>query len=95
MMNVSKRIVIGAVALAALLPLTAAAQRGFGFGGPMQQERKVLAQFDKDGNKRLDTTERRRIRRTTGRAVWWRESCRTRTPALTGRCQGVSNRRGL
>ncbi|MEO8076741.1 MAG: CotH kinase family protein [Acidobacteriota bacterium] len=46
----------------AALPLAALAQRG-GFGGPpMGQERKILAQFDKDGNKRLDATERKAAR---------------------------------
>lgn len=44
----------------ALLPLSASAQRGF--GGPMQQERKILAQFDKDNNKRLDAGERKAAR---------------------------------
>jgi hypothetical protein len=32
------------------------------FGGGMQQERKVLAQFDTDRNKRLDATERKAAR---------------------------------
>lgn len=32
---------------------------GFGPGGPMQQEAKLLAQFDKDGDKRLNATERK------------------------------------
>jgi len=51
------------VVLVALVPLAARAQRGgFGFGGPMQQERKVLAQFDKNGDKRLDATERKAAR---------------------------------
>jgi hypothetical protein len=33
-----------------------------GMGGPMQPERKLVAQFDKDGNKRLDAAERREAR---------------------------------
>jgi spore coat protein CotH len=60
-MKISIRILFTGAALAALLPLPASAQRG-GFGGPMQQERKVLAQFDKDGNKQLDATERKAAR---------------------------------
>jgi spore coat protein CotH len=59
-MRVSIKLFSAGVALVALLPLPASAQRGF--GGPMQQERKVLAQFDKDGNKRLDATERKAAR---------------------------------
>jgi hypothetical protein len=45
-------------------PPSAAAQGGFGFGfgGPGQQEIKVVAQFDKDGDKRLDGAERRAAR---------------------------------
>ncbi|MBI5767627.1 MAG: CotH kinase family protein [Verrucomicrobia bacterium] len=36
---------------------------GGGFGGPpMMQERKILAQFDRDNNKRLDTGERQAAR---------------------------------
>src|SRR5262245_66622606 len=31
-------------------------------GGPNQQERKVVAQFDKDGDKRLNAAERREAR---------------------------------
>ena len=62
-MNVPTRILATGVALAALLPMGAAAQRGgFGFGGPMQQERKILAQFDADNNKRLNTAERKAAR---------------------------------
>ena len=49
------------VVLVAAAPLGLLAQRG-GFGGPMQQERKVLAQFDKNGDKRLDTAERKAAR---------------------------------
>ena len=48
------------LALVVLLPLALIAQRG-GFG-PMQQERKVVAQFDKDGDKRLSTAERKAAR---------------------------------
>ena len=59
-MKFSTRIVTAGIALVALLPSTADAQRGF--GGPMQQERKILAQFDTDGNKRLDVTERKAAR---------------------------------
>jgi hypothetical protein len=58
-MRLSIRLFSAGAALVALLPLTASAQRGF--GGPMQQ-RKILAQFDKDGNKRLDATERKAAR---------------------------------
>ena len=62
-MRISIRMLSAGVALVALLPLGVAAQRGgFGFGGPMQQERKVLAQFDKNGDKRLDATERKAAR---------------------------------
>ena len=56
-MRISIRMLSAGVTLVALLPFGVAAQRGgFGFGGPMQQERKVLAQFDKNGDKRLDAT---------------------------------------
>ena len=55
--TMSRRAVAVAITFAALAPLGLAAQRG-GFG-PMQQERKVVAQFDKDGNKRLDAAERK------------------------------------
>ena len=53
-------------ALAGVVALTAVqsgvvAQRG-GFGGPMQQDRKLVAQFDKNGDKRLDTAERKAAR---------------------------------
>ena len=51
---------IAALAVIVLLPLALIAQRG-GFG-PMQQERKIVAQFDKDGDKRLDTAERKAAR---------------------------------
>ena len=60
-MRFSKQIFATGVALAALLPVGIAAQRG-GFGGPMEQERKVLAQFDTDNNKRLNTAERKAAR---------------------------------
>lgn len=43
----------------ALLSIGLAAQRGF---GPMQQDRKVVTQFDKDGDKRLDAVERKAAR---------------------------------
>src|SRR4051812_16905228 len=50
------------IAVLAILQPAATAQRG-GFGGPpMGQERKILAQFDKDGNKRLDAAERKAAR---------------------------------
>ena len=62
-MRISIRKLSAGVALAAMLPLGVAAQRGgFGFGGPMQQERKVLAQFDKNSDKRLDAAERKMAR---------------------------------
>ncbi len=62
-MKVSTRTIATGAALVALLPIGIAAQRGgFGFGGPMQQQRKVLAQFDKDSNKRLDADERKAAR---------------------------------
>jgi hypothetical protein len=53
-------------ALAGVVALTVlqsgvVAQRG-GFGGPMQQDRKLVAQFDKNGDKRLDTAERKAAR---------------------------------
>jgi hypothetical protein len=58
-----KRIAVTGVALAGLLPIGIAAQRGgFGFGGPMQQERKILAQFDTDHDKRLNAAERKAAR---------------------------------
>ena len=50
-----------ALMLTGLVPLGLLAQRG-GFGGPMQQERQVVAQFDKNGDKRLDAPERRAAR---------------------------------
>lgn len=49
-----------AIICLALVPLGVAAQRG-GFG-PMQPDRKVVAQFDRDGNKRLDAAERKAAR---------------------------------
>src|SRR3954463_14071341 len=57
----STRILSAAVGLVALMSIGIAAQRG-GFGGPMQQQRKILKQFDKDGNKRLDAGERKAAR---------------------------------
>lgn len=60
-MKISIRTLSIAVSLAALLPLGVVAQRG-GFGGPMQQQRKILAQFDKNGDKRLDAAERKTAR---------------------------------
>ena len=45
----------------ATLQLAGTAQRG-GFGGPMQQERKVVGTFDKNGDKRLDAAERKAAR---------------------------------
>jgi len=54
------RTAIVAVALAAA-PMALLAQRG-GFGPPMQQERKILKQFDKNGDKRLDAAERKTAR---------------------------------
>jgi hypothetical protein len=35
---------------------------GFGFGGPLQQEIKVVKQFDRDGDKRLNADERQAAR---------------------------------
>ena len=55
----TKTVVLG-IAIAAL-PLAVVAQRG-GFGPPMQQERKLLKQFDKNGDKRLDAAERKAAR---------------------------------
>lgn len=52
--------VTGIAALTAV-QIGVVAQRG-GFGGPMQQERKLIAQFDKNGDKRLDTAERKAAR---------------------------------
>src|SRR5262245_5108036 len=36
--------------------------KGFGFGGPMGQTRKLVAKFDKDGDGRLNTEERKAAR---------------------------------
>src|SRR3954468_7719967 len=60
-MQISMRTLSIAVTLAALVPLAVLAQRG-GFGGPMQQQRKILAQFDKNADKRLDAAERKTAR---------------------------------
>jgi len=60
-MKFSSRTLAIALAFAAAIPLGLYAQRG-GFGGPMQQQRKILAQFDKNGDKRLDATERKAAR---------------------------------
>ncbi len=68
--------IAGALVAAALLPWTGAAQGpggqgqpggqgrqgGVGPGGPMQQERKIVAQFDKNGDKRLNAAERKEAR---------------------------------
>jgi len=51
--------IAGALLAVSLLPWTGAAQ---GPGGPMQPERKLVAQFDKDGDKRLNAVERREAR---------------------------------
>lgn len=51
---------LGAALAAAAFAASASAQRG-GFG-PTQQERKVVAQFDRDGNARLDAAERKAAR---------------------------------
>jgi len=48
-----------AVALLVQAPIAA---QGPGRGGPMQQERKIVEQFDKDGDKRLNAAERREAR---------------------------------
>jgi spore coat protein CotH len=58
--TIHRRAAGAGLALVVLLPLALIAQRG-GFG-PMQQERKVVAQFDKDGDKRLNTAERKAAR---------------------------------
>ena len=59
--------VVGALMFVALLPWSGSAQQGPPQGPGMQPgpggmgmgaERKILAQFDKDKNKRLDATER-------------------------------------
>ena len=55
------RAALAGVAALTALQIGAVAQRG-GFGGPMQQERKLVAQFDKNGDKRLDTAERKAAR---------------------------------
>lgn len=56
------RILAGGAALA-LLPVVANAQPPFGPGGPMgQQERKIVKQFDKDGDGRLNAEERKAAR---------------------------------
>src|SRR5437773_11850138 len=37
-------------------------KKGFAFGGPMNQRRKLVAQFDKDGDGRLNAEERKAAR---------------------------------
>jgi len=59
-MRFKTRAMLAGIAIAAV-PLAALAQRG-GFGPPMQQERKLLKQFDKNGDKRLDVAERKAAR---------------------------------
>ncbi len=60
--SIQHRVFAAGLALGALVPLGVVAQRG-GFGGPMQQpQRKILAQFDKNGDKRLDAAERKTAR---------------------------------
>jgi len=56
-MRLTIKLVVIAIASA---PLAMLAQRGF--GPPMQPERKILKQFDKNGNKRLDAEERKAAR---------------------------------
>src|SRR5215212_8951897 len=58
--TIHRRAAVAGIAVVMLLPLALIAQRG-GFG-PMQQERKIVAQFDKDGDKRLNTAERKAAR---------------------------------
>src|SRR5215208_2122357 len=60
MKRMTQFVMVGA-ALAAV-PIAPIAQRGGGFGPPMQQDRKILAQFDTNGDKRLDSTERKAAR---------------------------------
>ena len=69
--------IAGALLAVSLLPWTGAAQgpggQGFpggpgrqgpgGMGGPMQPERKLVAQFDKDGDKVLNAAERKESKR--------------------------------
>ena len=75
--------IAGALLAVSLLPWTGAAQgpggQGFpaglagrarGMGGPMQPERKLVAQFDKDGDKRLNAAERTRRARGSNRSRW-------------------------
>jgi hypothetical protein len=59
-LTITGRTVTAAAAIVMAASLAVVAQRG-GFG-PMQQERKLVPQFDKDGNKRLDTAERKAAR---------------------------------
>jgi hypothetical protein len=56
-MRLTIKLIVIAIASA---PLAVLAQRRV--GPPMQQERKILKQFDKDGNKRLDAEERKAAR---------------------------------
>ena len=60
-MRITARTVAALGIALAMLPLAAVAQRG-AFGPPMQQERKVLKQFDKNGDQRLDAAERQAAR---------------------------------
>jgi spore coat protein CotH len=54
------RAALAGVVAATVVQSGVVAQRGF--GGPMQQDRKLVAQFDKNGDKRLDTAERKAAR---------------------------------
>ena len=82
-LSITNRAIASGMALVALVPLGLTAQRG-GFGGPMQQERKVLAQFDKNGDKRLDAAERKAAREWLATQPRWRFR-RAARRALRGR----------
>ncbi len=60
-LSIKNRAIGTGIAIVALVPPGLLAQRG-GFGGPMQQERKLVAQFDKNGDARLDAVERKAAR---------------------------------
>jgi hypothetical protein len=72
----------------AWVPTDAAAQPGAGRGGPGNQERQIVAQFDADKDGRLNTAEREAARRSLGNAIGGRGGGRgggpNRPPAAPG-----------